>query len=243
MLQADPLGFVPTIGVLQVGHVHPVGHGVIEGDHDGAAFAGPLAGVEGLQDRLMGGHAGGNVADGDADPRRSLGRAVDAGEARFRLHQQVVGLLVAVGTLLPVARDRADDQTRVLLPQVLDGEAEACERARRQVLDEDVGLGQHALEQRLVPGLLQVETQRLLAPVEPDEIGAVAVHQPVIAAREVALGALDLHHARAGVGQAARGVGRGHGLFQGHHEKAFQVLHFNLQTAGRLFRIGYHALL
>ena len=53
--------------------------------------------------------------------------------------------------------------------------------------------------------LLQVEAGRLLAPVEPDEIGALAVDVGVIAPGEVALGPLDLDDPRACVRQAARG--------------------------------------
>ena len=42
-----------------------------------------------------------------------------------------------------------------------------------------------------------IEDDGLLAAIEPDEIGALAVHQTVIAAREVAFRPLDLDHARA----------------------------------------------
>src|SRR5574337_1296033 len=44
----------------------------------------------------------------------------------------------------------------------------------------------------------------------------LAVHTLVVAAREVAAaGALDLDHARAQVGELARGKGRGDGVFEG----------------------------
>ena len=55
--------------------------------------------------------------------------------------------------------------------------------------------------------LRQVEDDRFLAAVEPDEIGALAARQPVVAAREIALGALDLDHACAGIREPA-GAGR-----------------------------------
>ena len=75
-----------------------------------AALAGALARVERLQDRGIGGVAGGDVADGDADARRSPPASVDGDEAALALDEQVVGLVIAVGTVLAVAGDRAIDQ-------------------------------------------------------------------------------------------------------------------------------------
>jgi hypothetical protein len=48
------------------------------------------------------------------------------------------------------------------------------------------------------------------------------VHGTVVAAGEVALAALDLDHARPGVGQSAAAVGRRHRLLQRHHQQALQ---------------------
>jgi hypothetical protein len=48
------------------------------------------------------------------------------------------------------------------------------------------------------------------------------VHDVVIAAREVALGTLDLDDARAGIGQPAGALRRSHRLFDGDNEQAFE---------------------
>ena len=64
-------------------------------------------------------------------------------------------------------------------------------------------------------GLLQVQRQAFLGAVGPDEVRGQAAHALVVAAREVAAArALDLDHARAQVGQLARGERRGDGVFE-----------------------------
>ena len=74
----------------------------------------------------------------------------------------------------------------------------------------------------LSSGLVEIEHQRFLAAVEPDEIGALALRQRVVAAREIALRPLDLDDARAGVGEPARAHRRGDGLFERDDEEAFE---------------------
>ena len=110
----------------------------------------------------------------------------------------------------------------MLAPQPFDREAELAHRAGLEVLHEHVGLREHGGEQRLVVGLGEIEDDRLLAAVEPDEIARLAVGDIVIAAREVALRPLDLDHARAGVGEPAGAHRRGDGLFERDHEEAFE---------------------
>ncbi len=95
-------------------------------------------------------------------------------------------------------------------------------RAGGEVLDEDVGARQQPLEQRQVVGALDVERERFLAAVDPDEVGRLAVHRAVVAAGEVALVALDLDDARAGVGEAAAAVGGGDGLLERDHQHALE---------------------
>ena len=91
----------------------------------------------------------------------------------------------------------------MLTAQLRDREAELGDGAGFQVLHEDVGAGDHGGEERLVCRLAEIEHDQFLAAVEPDEIAAFAVHEVVIAAREVAFRPLDLDDARAGVGQPA----------------------------------------
>ena len=77
----------------------------------------------------------------------------------------------------------------------------------------------------LSASLRQVEDHGFLAAIEPDEIGALAARQPVIAAREVALGPLDLDHARARIGEPARAGRRRDRLLERDDEKAFEGEH------------------
>src|SRR5262245_50991364 len=63
--------------VLDQRHRHPIGHGVEHGDGDRRAFPRALARKKRLEDRLVGVHAGGDVAHRDADARRRLGAAGD----------------------------------------------------------------------------------------------------------------------------------------------------------------------
>src|SRR5262245_5722931 len=83
-------------------------------------------------------------------------------------------------------------------------EAGAGGSAGYEVLDEDVGARNHAVQQRLVLLGLEVKHDRFLTAVEPDEIGAFAMYGSVIAAGDIALRALDLADARAGIGEPAR---------------------------------------
>ena len=120
-------------------------------------------------------------------------------------------------------------------------EAELGGRAGLEVLHEHVGPGEHRREHGLVVIAGEIEHQRFLAAVEPDEIRALAgtngirrVHarsfesklarfrQLVVAAGEVALGPLDLDHARAGIGEAAGAHRRRHRLLERNDEKAGQ---------------------
>ncbi len=156
------------------------------------------------------------------DLRGGLGGAGDGDEPGLALHQQVVGLLVAVRPGGAVAGDVADDQARVPLPQGLCAEAEPPGRARREVLHEDVGPLDEAAQDLLGAVLLQIQRQGLLGAVEPDEVAGEAFHRPVVSAGEVPhFGALDLDHAGAEVGELAGGEWRGDRLLQGDDRDAF----------------------
>ena len=173
-----------------------------------------------FQDRLIGVHPGGDVDHGDADPRRRVRPAGDGGEARFRLDQQVIGLAPRIRAALAIARHRAGDQPGIVAAQTVEAEAEPRHRAGLEVLHEHVGLRQHRLEQGLVGGLHEIEHDGFLAAVEPHEIGAFAVDERVIAAREVAFRTLDLDDAGARIGEPAGAHGRRHRLLQRHDEEA-----------------------
>ena len=81
------------------------------------------------------------------------------------------------------------------------------------------------LQQRGVLGFLDVGDEALLAAVEPDEVARQAIGGTIVAAGEVALGALDLDDAGAGVGEAGTAVGRGDRLFERDDEQAVERAH------------------
>jgi hypothetical protein len=143
-------------------------------------------------------------------------------QAAFGLHQQVIRIGLDHRPVLAVAADVAGDQPRVALAQSRSTQAQPRRGARRQVLQEDVGAHQHALDQRHLVGVLEVERDRLLAAVDPHPVRRFAVHRAVVAAGEVAFGALDLDHPRAGVGQPAAAVRRDLRLFECDDEHAAQ---------------------
>src|SRR5690606_35397045 len=118
--------------------------------------------------------------------------------------------------------DVAGDEPRVRAPERLGRETDAIRGPRRQVLHEHVRPRDKTPNERAVFRVLQVGDDRFLAPVEPHEVGAVAVHHVVVAAREVSSGALDLDHARTGVGHLARGERSGDSLLDADDERAFE---------------------
>jgi hypothetical protein len=93
------------------------------------------------------------------------------------------------------------DQPRITLAQFVGVEPRTRGGARRQVLDEHVGRVDDPVEQVAVGRVLDIGGQRFLAAIEPDEIGAFAVHDGIVGAGEIALLALDLDHPCAGIGQ------------------------------------------
>ena len=170
-------------------------------------------------------HAAGDVADGDADAARPRRMATDRRKPALGLHQQVVSLHVRVGIARAIAGNIDGDQPPVFFAQCPGAEAGARGRARREVLDEHVGLRDQPVQKRGVPGILDVGDEALLAPVQPDEIGREPVDRRVVASREIALGAFDLDDARARVRETRRAIGRGDRLFEGNDEQAGERLH------------------
>ena len=126
----------------------------------------------------------------------------------------------------------------MIADQLVRRKAELGDRARLEVLDEHVGLGQHRGEQCLVGGVVEIEHRGFLAAVEPDEIGAFAMHQIVVAAGEIALRPLDLDDARPRIGKPAGAHGRRDGLLEGDDKEAGKGKGHGATLGGRDFGIG-----
>ena len=106
---------------------------------------------------------GQRVADRDADARRRRDRvADDVAQAAHRLADRAEAGAARVGPGLPVAGDADHDEARVGGGELLPAEVPFLERARAEILDQEVGL-RGELEQEPLPlGLAQVERDRFL---------------------------------------------------------------------------------
>ena len=83
--------------------------------------------------------------------------AGDAHDAAHRLRDQVEAAAMTVGTGASEAGERAVDQPRIALPQVLIVEAQLGERAGPVVLDHDVGVLQQPAQHAFAALGLEVE--------------------------------------------------------------------------------------
>ena len=105
---------------------------------------------------------------------------------------EVVGGDVALRTRLAETGDRAVDDPGIDLPHRLRIQPEARHHARAELLDEDVGAFEERSEPRLVGLLLEVEHERLLAPVEHREVDALPAPSRHVAAHFLAARPFDL---------------------------------------------------
>ena len=121
------------------------------------------------------------------------------------MREQVVRFLVRVGTGRTVTAEAARDQPWISAAELRRSQPETIRCSRRQILHEHVGAAEQAREHvsRLVA--LQIERQRFLPSIQPDEMTRQPAHRRVVRAGEVArAGALDFDHARAEIGQLTR---------------------------------------
>ena len=156
-----------------------------------------------------------------------LGRRVRAAGDRqqpgLALDQQVVGAAVAHRPVRGVPGDVADDELRVPGPQGRRRQPHPVRRPGRQVLHEHVGPADQRGQRGPARGRLEVKRDRLLAPVEPDEVAGQALDGAVVGAGEVAAArALDLDDPRAEVGQLAGGVRGRDRLLERHDRDAVE---------------------
>ena len=134
--------------------------------------------------------------DADLD-RGALALAGDRHEAREALHDGVVSRPLTVGPGRSEPGDRAVDQPRVDAPQGLPAEPEVVHRPGLEVLDQDVAPTHEIQDQRLPPGMLEIDRDASLPPVDREEVGGLAVGRagrgplPAVVA---ALRVLDLDH-------------------------------------------------
>ncbi len=203
------------------GVAHPLDHRVEQADRQGGAAAGRRAGVDRGEHGGHRVHAGADVGHGDTRLGPVLLRSGDRTGAGLGLHQQVVGPLVGQRAALAVAGDVDRDDPREAFDELLGGESVAGGRARREVLHHDVGPGEQPLQRLGAARVAEVQRDRLLAPVEPDEVrGQFAEHRVVVVAGEVtAARVLHLDGAGAEVGEGTGGRRGGNSLLQPDHDE------------------------
>ena len=102
----------------------------------------------------------------------------------------------------------------MLRTQCLNRKAKLCQRAWLEILNENIRPGDKRRKQRAVVRAGKIDGDGLLAAVEPDEIGRLALGHSVIAARKIALGPFQFQDTRASVRKARGGEGRGDRLLQ-----------------------------
>src|ERR1700722_19242109 len=93
---------------------------------------------EGGQNGMICGYASGDVGNRDTRFRHVLPRAGHREKSGFGLNQEVVRPSLPCGTACAVTRDRAGDEPRISRPKRRRAEAEALDRARREVLNKNV---------------------------------------------------------------------------------------------------------
>ena len=168
-------------------------------------------------------HAGHDVGDRDARLLRpAAGQVValagDAHQPGHPLDHEVVAGPLAVRAGLAEAGDRAVDEPRVDLLQVVVAEPVAGEVAELVVLEQHVATRRELAHHALPGGLREIDGDRLLAPVGAGEVRrlgrllAARILQPRRAERARVvplLRTLDLDHLRAEVGEVLPGPRRG----------------------------------
>ena len=135
---------------------------------------------------------------------RTVTKGEDAAAERadLRLHDAFVGLELRVRPGRTEARDRAVHETGICCAERLVVEAPLLRPARRETDEEDVGLLDHRVHRTAAVFVAQVVHRAVLAPV-PDEKARRSAR-----AERVAFGGLDLHDARAVVGEQHPGERR-----------------------------------
>ena len=159
--------------------------------------------------------------------------AGDADQPGLRLDQQIVRLLLRERAALAVAGDVADNELRVPRREIGMAQAEPCRGTRREVLQQHIGAVDQPIQHLRRVGMLQVQRDAALAAIEPDEEAGLAMHEAVVATREIALaGALHLDYVGAEVGQVAAADRRRHRVFQRDDADAFQGSHDRICLPG-----------
>src|SRR6266851_3328100 len=200
---ATNLGLAAQLGARKR-HPHIVNHRVLHRHLQPPAYAGAVALVQGGEDADRHQHAGAGVAERGAwFDRRTVAISGDADRAAGGLGDHVEGEVLLVRAALAETLDLAVDDPWVQLLDDVVAEPQALDRAGRHVLDRDVGLLQHLLDDLETARRFEVEGDRFLVGVELMEIPGIVVRPPGLkpAAGVAGLRVLDLDHLGAEPGE------------------------------------------
>src|SRR6267154_5046211 len=218
-------------------HAHVVDHRVLHRDLQPPPLAALLPLVQRAENADRHQHAGAGVAEAWAGlHRRAVTVAGDAGRAAGGLRDHVEGEVFLVGAAGAEALHLAIDDPGLELLDLVIAEAQPLDRARRHVLDRDIGLLQQLANDFEAARRFQIQRQRLLVGVELVEVPRVVVGLARLqaAARIAAARVLDLDHLGAEPGQAF-GAGRPClELGEIHHPDAFETIQLNADIRHRL---------
>ena len=181
------------------------GQGLQHRHLDHLALAGAFAVIERAQHGDAEMEPGGLVGDqaGHEARRQAVDPRLQRGGAAHALHQIVEGGLVAVGALAGIAQRVGVDDRGIDLLQIVVAQAQALDRRRPAVVDEEVGRPDQLLQHGAGGRLLEVEAERALVAVgrhvdRPHAL--VAPHRAARHAQQIAFRRLDLDHVGAHVG-------------------------------------------
>ena len=185
--------------------LHPFAQRVEQRHVHGCPAAGRRAGEERGQDAGVRVHAGGDIRDGNASLGGMFFGPGDGKQSDLALNQQVVRLLVRIGARRSITGKRADNQLRITRPEMAGTRPETIRRARGKILDEDVRAIEQPRQDLRAFRSFEIQRQRFLRAIQPDEIARHPSDGRVVAASEVAaIGPLDFDDAGAQVGKVTR---------------------------------------
>src|SRR5262249_13535855 len=170
-----------------------------QGDVDELPAAGALSRAQGGQGRDRSVERAGEVGDRDAhlDGLLPAFLSGDGHEAAHPLRHDVQPRALGIRPVLPPPRGRDVDEARVQLRQARVVELQVLHRARAQVLDQDVAPPRQLAEHLLALRSLEIERQRSLVAVQPEERRGLAADERTARASLVAaVGVLDLDDVR-----------------------------------------------
>ncbi len=162
---------------------------LVEADIDDLPRAGEVAGAQRVHGTERAVDPGEVVGDRRraGRHRRAVGIAGEEGEAAEGVGDAAEAGAVAVGAGLPVAGDADHDQPGIAFAQRLPADAPALERADLEILDQDIGLADQALQDVGALVGAQVERHRLLvALLAEEQQGFLALALGAEAAQRVA---------------------------------------------------------